>query len=179
VLIFGFAGNTALMIAMSALNLYVYGLLKIRPLQARSFHLQMCLLLQLCFCFEQAAICCFYVGTRSMEARLQVWFAALLYLYWLLDLVVHSIFAFKYWDLARKVEMIYNSKPYTQSNWVFYLLLGYCIVAIMPFCYECSNINHIMETPWLYSGAALLSSTTAWVITAMIGWAFSKMQSTT
>lgn len=114
-----------------------------------------------------------------MEVRLQVWFAALLYVYWLLDLVVHSIFAFKYWDLALKVEKIYNNTQYSQSNRVFYLLLGYCTVAIMPFCYECSNIDHIVKTPWFYSGAALLSSTTAWVITAMIGRAFSKMQSTT
>ena len=55
---------------MSVLNLYVYGYRRISPLKAKSFHLWMCILLQVCYCFEVAAVFCFYYGVTFKETQL-------------------------------------------------------------------------------------------------------------
>ncbi len=71
----------------------------------------------------------------------------MLYVYWLLDLVVHAVFAFKYWDLAHKVDAVYKqqSSLNSNSNLYFSLLLSYCALAILPYCYEMSNYNNIKD----------------------------------
>ena len=135
---YGFIAQTclilALSLALSFFNIRYYLLRKVMNLHYREFHLFMFGILQTAFTFLAVSQCFElgwwtpYVASNEFKEPLYRGFAVLYLVYFTADNFSHSIFSFKYFSLARKLEMLYANQTATGDN---FALIAFGVQSVM------------------------------------------------
>lgn len=123
---YGFIAQTclilALSLALSFFNIRYYLLRKVLHLHFREFHLFMFAIMQTAFTFLALSQCFVlgywtpYANRGEYKPALYRGFAVLFLVYFAADNFSHSIFSFKYFSLARKLEQLYSKQTVVEDN---------------------------------------------------------------
>ena len=123
---YGFIAQTclilALSLALSFFNIRYYLLRKVMHLHFREFHLFMFAIMQTAFTFLAVSQCFVFgywtpfVTRDEFKEPLYRGFAVLYLVYFTADNFSHSIFSFKYFSLARKLEQLYAKQNAVEDN---------------------------------------------------------------